>query len=138
MVMTGEDVGTCLDDRMHDNKYFTPSGKISAGCGGFGGEAPDLVRHCGIDFIFLEPPAQSADIVLSLFSFFFSLLSPPPCVSSSSLPPFPHPAHPPNPLSPQAPSLSLYLSLPLSVSLKSELQLVQVQVRCCCCWHKQM
>ena len=66
----------------------------------------------------LEPPAQSADIVLSLFSFFLSLLSPPQCVPSSSLPPFaPHPPHPPRPLSPQSPSLSLSLSLSLSFSI---------------------
>ena len=53
----------------------------------------------------LEPPAQSADIVLSLFSFFLSPLSPW-CVLSSSLPPSaPHPPHPPKPLSPQSPSL---------------------------------
>ena len=72
----------------------------------------------------LEPPAQSADIVLSLFSFFHSPLSPPPRVLSSSLPPSaPHPPHPPKPLSPLSPqspclclSLSLYLSLSLSLS----------------------
>ena len=53
----------------------------------------------------LEPPAQSADIVLSLFSFFLSPLSPW-CVLSSSLPPSaPQPPHPPKPLSPQSPSL---------------------------------
>merc|ERR1711874_166394 len=37
VVMTGEGVGTCLDDRMHDNQYFTPSGNLSKGCNGFGG-----------------------------------------------------------------------------------------------------
>ena len=53
----------------------------------------------------LEPPAQSADIVLSLFSFFLSPLSPW-CVLSSSLPPSaPYPPHPPKPFSPQSPSL---------------------------------
>ena len=53
----------------------------------------------------LEPPAQSADIVLSVCSFFLSPLSPW-CVLSSSLPPSaPHPPHPPKPLSPQSPSL---------------------------------
>ena len=65
----------------------------------------------------LEPPAQCADIVLSLFSFFLSLVSPPPCVLSSSLPPSaPHPPHPPKPLSPHSPSLCLSLSLSLSDS----------------------
>ena len=61
----------------------------------------------------LEPPAQSADIVLSLFFFFLSALSPS-CVLSSSLPPFaPHPPHPPKPLSPQSPlSVSLSPSCP--------------------------
>lgn len=38
VVMTGENVGTCLGERMHDNQYFTPSGKISPGCSGFGGK----------------------------------------------------------------------------------------------------
>lgn len=37
VVMTGTGVGTCLDERMHDNRYFTPDGTISAGCSGFGG-----------------------------------------------------------------------------------------------------
>merc|ERR1711988_1417717 len=37
VVMTGNGVGTCLDNRMHDNKYFTPDGTISAGCSGYGG-----------------------------------------------------------------------------------------------------
>ena len=53
----------------------------------------------------LEPPAQSADIVLSLFSFFLSSLSPL-CVLSSSLPPS-------APILPIPPSLSLP-TLPLS------------------------
>lgn len=37
VVMTSDSVGTCLGNRMHDNRYFTPSGKLDAGCGGFGG-----------------------------------------------------------------------------------------------------
>merc|ERR1711988_1343428 len=37
VVMTGDSVGTCLDDRMHDNQYFTPDGKIQSGCSGYGG-----------------------------------------------------------------------------------------------------
>mmetsp|Transcript_5666 Transcript_5666/g.13013 ORF Transcript_5666/g.13013 Transcript_5666/m.13013 type:complete len:787 (+) Transcript_5666:23-2383(+) len=37
VVMTGDSVGSCLEDRMHDNRYFTPTGKVKEGCGGFGG-----------------------------------------------------------------------------------------------------
>lgn len=37
VVMTGTSVGTCLDNRMHDNQYFTPSGTIASGCSGYGG-----------------------------------------------------------------------------------------------------
>merc|ERR1712083_892947 len=37
VVMTGTSVGTCLDIRMPDNQYFTPTGKIQAGCSGYGG-----------------------------------------------------------------------------------------------------
>jgi len=39
VVMTDQNVGTCLGDRMYNNSYFTPSGSISAGCGGYGGSA---------------------------------------------------------------------------------------------------
>jgi len=37
VVLTGDSVGTCLDDRMHDNQYFTPDGQIQKGCNGWGG-----------------------------------------------------------------------------------------------------
>lgn len=37
VVMTGNSVGTCLENRMHDNRYFTPDGTIKSGCSGFGG-----------------------------------------------------------------------------------------------------
>mmetsp|Transcript_735 Transcript_735/g.1309 ORF Transcript_735/g.1309 Transcript_735/m.1309 type:complete len:790 (-) Transcript_735:142-2511(-) len=37
VVMTGENVGSCLGDHMYNNSYFTPSGSIGAGCDGFGG-----------------------------------------------------------------------------------------------------
>ena len=70
----------------------------------------------------LEPPAQSADLVLSLFSFFLSLLSPPPCVLSSSLPPSAPICYPSSP-SPQASLSSISLSLSLSVSLYLSLSL---------------
>ena len=36
VVMTGEAVGSCLGQNMYKNKYFTPSGNISQGCGRFG------------------------------------------------------------------------------------------------------
>eukprot|EP00929_Paragymnodinium_shiwhaense_P049370 TRINITY_DN24907_c0_g1_i1.p1 TRINITY_DN24907_c0_g1~~TRINITY_DN24907_c0_g1_i1.p1 ORF type:complete len:805 (-),score=179.69 TRINITY_DN24907_c0_g1_i1:258-2672(-) len=42
VVMTGNQVGTCLDNRMHDNAYFTPDGTLQAGCGGFGGSVQKL------------------------------------------------------------------------------------------------
>merc|ERR1712151_651417 len=38
VVMTGNSVGTCLDDRMYDNQYFTSTGTIQGGCGGYGGK----------------------------------------------------------------------------------------------------
>jgi len=37
VVLTGTVVGTCLEDRMHDNRYFTPDGTIQSGCSGWGG-----------------------------------------------------------------------------------------------------
>merc|ERR1712113_572819 len=37
VVMNGESVGSCLDDRMHDNRYFTPNGTLKEGCKGYGG-----------------------------------------------------------------------------------------------------
>lgn len=42
VVMTSDKVGTCLDDRMHNNQYFTPTGKIEDGCHGFGGTAANI------------------------------------------------------------------------------------------------
>ena len=78
---------------------------------------PPIQTPTGRQLKTLEPPAQSADIVLSLFSFFLSPLSSS-CVLPSSVPPFaPHFSHPPKPPSPQSPYLCLSLSLSLSPSL---------------------
>ena len=45
VVMRGETVGTCLPQKqMHDNHYFTPTGKVTEGCEGFGGNVSKLPR----------------------------------------------------------------------------------------------
>lgn len=48
VVMTGDKVGTCLDDRMHDNQYFTPTGTIQPGCNGYGGKVAKIPSDDGI------------------------------------------------------------------------------------------
>lgn len=45
VVLQWETVGSCLPQKqMHDNHYFTPTGKVKEGCEGFGGNVSKLPR----------------------------------------------------------------------------------------------
>jgi len=45
VVLQWETVGSCLPQKqMHDNQYFTPTGKVKEGCEGFGGNVSKLPR----------------------------------------------------------------------------------------------